>query len=141
MKKKDVFISIIGKQSADRDSETSELYTNGTYFMRNGNYYISYDETEASGYKGCRTVVKVAGNDKVVMMRSGASPSHLIMERDKRCVGEYGFDNGQLFIGVTTEEIQNKLNESGGELYFRYQLDFNARSYSTNEVTITVQNR
>ena len=141
MKKKDVFIYIIGKQSADRESETSELYTNGTYFMRNGNYYISYDETEASGYKGCRTVVKVAGNDKVVMMRSGASPSHLIMERDKRCVGEYGFDNGQLFIGVTTEEIQNKLNESGGELYFRYQLDFNARSYSTNEVTITVQNR
>ena len=71
MEKKDVFISIIGKQSADREIETSELYTNGTYYMQNGNYYIAYDETEASGYKGCRTVVKVAGSDKVVMMRSG----------------------------------------------------------------------
>lgn len=139
MKKKEVFISIVGKQITDGDSETSELYTKGTYYRQKDSYYISYDETEASGFEGSRTVVKVSGSDKVVMMRSGAASSHLIMESNRRCVGQYGIEQGQLFIGVTTEEISNQLNEDGGKLYLRYQLDLNAKSLSTNEVFITVQ--
>ncbi|MDD6237714.1 MAG: DUF1934 domain-containing protein [Clostridiales bacterium] len=141
MKKKDVFISIIGKQTTNDDSETSELYTNGTFYKQNDCYYISYDETEASGFEGSRTVVKVSGSDKVIMMRSGSASSHLIMENNRRCVGQYGVDKGQLFIGVTTEEISNQLTEDGGKLYFRYQLDLNAKNISTNEVFITVQDR
>ena len=63
------------------------------------------------------------------------------MENNRRCVGQYGIDKGQLFIGVTTEEISNQLDEDGGKLYFRYQLDLNAKNISTNEVFITVQDR
>lgn len=58
MKKKDVFISIVGKQTAENESETSELYTNGTFYKDKDVYYISYNETQASGFDGCRTVVK-----------------------------------------------------------------------------------
>lgn len=139
MKKKDVFISIVGKQTAENESETSELYTNGTFYKDKDVYYISYNETQASGFDGCRTVVKATGEDKIIMMRSGPSQAHLVMENQRRCIGEYGVDGRRFTIGVTTEEIRNKLDESGGTLFFRYLLDLNAQSLSTNEVTITVQ--
>ena len=80
-----------------------------------------------------------SGEDKIIMMRSGPSQAHLVMENQRRCIGEYGVDGRRFTIGVTTEEIQNKLDESGGTLFFRYLLDLNAQSLSTNEVTITVQ--
>lgn len=138
-KKKDVFISIVGKQRLDQDCETNEFYTKGSFYRHNDRYYITYTETEATGFAGAKTLVKVDGDQKVVMLRSGPAQSHLIMEKNRRCVGEYGLAEGKFFIGVTTEEIDNQLNEDGGRLYFRYQLDMNARSLSTNEVTITVR--
>lgn len=141
MKKKDVFISIIGTQFSDNDKDTSELYTNGIFYKDKDSYYISYNETETSGFKGCRTVVKASGDQKIIMMRNGAAQSHLIMENQKRCIGEYGLDGHSFSIGVTTEEIKNGLSDSGGVLFFRYQLDLNAQFLSTNEVTITVRDK
>lgn len=139
MKKKDVFISIVGKQIADNDAEISELYTNGTFYKDKDAFYISYDETQTSGFDGCRTVVKATGEDKIIMMRTGPSQAHLVMENKRRCIGEYGMDGRRFTIGVTTEEIRNGLDESGGTLFFRYLLDLNAQSLSANEVTITVR--
>ncbi len=141
MEKKDVYISIIGKQMADGESDTSELYTNGTFYKDKQTYYIAYDETETSGFQGCRTVIKATGRQKVIMMRSGTSQSHLIMENGKRCIGEYGVDGHSFSIGVAAEEIRNELDDAGGTLYFRYRLDLNAQPLSTNEVTITVRDR
>ena len=141
MKKKDVFISIIGTQTVNGESETSELYTNGVYYKDKEAYYISYEESAVSGFQGCRTVVKVSGEEKVIMMRSGASQSHLFLENKRRCVGEYGLDGRSFSIGVTTEQIQNELEDKGGKLFFSYQLDLNAQHLSQNEITITVRDR
>lgn len=141
MKKKDVFISIVGTQFSDNGTDTNELYTNGTFYKDKDHYYISYNETEASGFKNCRTVVKALGDQKVIMMRSGDTQSHLIMEKEKRCVGEYRLDGHSFSIGVTTEKIRNELDDIGGSLFFRYQLDLNAQPLSANEVTITVREK
>ena len=141
MKKKDVFISIIGTQSINGESETNELYTNGVYYKDKEAYYIAYEESETSGFANCRTVVKVIDDDKVIMMRSGASHSHLIIESNRRCVGEYGLEGKTFSLGVTAKQIQNELDDSGGKLLFAYQLDLNAQYLSDNEVTITVQDR
>ena len=141
MKKKDVYISIIGKQMVDGESDTSELHTNGTFYKDKQTYYIAYNETEASGFQGCRTVVKATNQQKVIMMRSGAAQSHLVLEYGKRCIGEYGLDGQSFSIGVTAEEIRNEFDNAGGSLYFRYRLDLNAQPLSTNEVTITVRDR
>lgn len=142
MKKKDVFIHITGVQYIDGDTpETYELYSNAVYYKDKDSYYIAYDETELSGFKDCRTVVKVTDQQKVIMMRNGGAQSHLIMENRKRCVGEYGLDGRSFSIGVTTEEIKNELDDTGGKLFCRYRLDMNAQPVSTNEITITVRDR
>ena len=76
--KKDVIIEIRGVYRQEGDEDEIELFTTGSYYKRNGNYFIAYDESEATGFEGTRTLLKVESNDRVTLSRSGASKSQLI---------------------------------------------------------------
>ena len=82
--KKDVIIEIRGVYRQEGDEDEIELFTTGSYYKRNGNYFIAYDESEATGFEGTRTLLKVESNDRVTLSRSGASKSQLIIERGVR---------------------------------------------------------
>ena len=79
--KKDVLITIKGTQRVGGESDVIEMMTTGRFYRKNKLYYISYEETEATGYEGCRTTLKVGPNDKVTMTRFGPSRSQLIVEQ------------------------------------------------------------
>ena len=89
--------------------------------------------------EGCRTTLKLEDERKISMRRTGASRSELTIERGVRNVGFYGTVAGDLQIGVFAEEIQNRLTDEGGQIYFKYQLDVNSVFLSENEVTINVK--
>ena len=82
--KKEVIISIKGKQRVDGEDDIVELTTMGNYYIRDGIQYIRYDESGATGYDGCKTTLKVKGNDMVTMIRSGPCCSQLIVEKGRR---------------------------------------------------------
>ena len=48
--KKDVIIEIRGVYRQEGDEDEIELFTTGSYYKRNGNYFIAYDESEATGF-------------------------------------------------------------------------------------------
>ena len=79
--KKDVLITIRGTQQVNEEKDVVEMITTGRFYRKNNLYYISYEETEATGYEGCRTTLKVGPNDKVTMTRFGPSRSQLIVEQ------------------------------------------------------------
>ena len=137
--KKDVFIEIRGRQQNDEGTDVTELLTEGLLCRQNGKYYLIYDESEATGYESCRTTLKLEDERKISMRRTGASRSELTIERGVRNVGFYGTVAGDLQIGVFAEEIQNRLTDEGGQIYFKYQLDVNSVFLSENEVTINVK--
>ncbi len=119
--------------------DTIHLMTRGSFARRNGNFFISYAETEATGYEGNITTVKVENGSKVSMLRSGNMPSQLVIERGKRHVCHYDSAYGVLSLGVAADEIDNRLTETGGELAFSYTLDQGDAHISHNKVKITVQ--
>ena len=82
--KKDVLITIRGTQQVNEEKDVVEMITTGRYYRKNGLYYISYEETEATGYEGCRTTLKIGPNDKVTMTRFGPSRSQLIVQQGVR---------------------------------------------------------
>lgn len=57
--KKDVLITIKGTQKIGNEKDVIEMVTTGRFYRKNQMYYISYEETEATGYEGCRTTLKV----------------------------------------------------------------------------------
>ena len=83
-------ITIKGTMEQRGDSDTVELMTRGSLVHKEGAYYIVYKETEATGYEGCTTTVKVAEDArKVSMLRYGKVPSQLIIEKGTRHLCHY----------------------------------------------------
>ena len=115
-------ITIKGTMEQRGDSDTVELMTRGSLVHKEGAYYIVYKETEATGYEGCTTTVKVADDArKVSMLR-------------------YETGYGAVSLGVAADIIEHELTEDGGKLKFSYTLDSGAENFiSRNLVDITVE--
>ena len=134
-------ITITGTMKQNGDKDSVELMTHGSFVHRDGCYYIVYDETEASGYAGCTTTVKVAEDaSRVAMLRYGTSPGQLIIEKGRRHLCHYETGYGAVSLGVAADEISHDLREDGGTLHFSYTLDSgNENFFSWNLVDITVK--
>lgn len=137
--KKEVYIQIKGIQKSDEESDVTDLFTQGLLFEKNGKHYLVYDESEATGFKDCRTTLKLDGSNKVTMRRTGPNRSELVIEKGVRNVGLYGTAAGDLQIGIFADSITNELGEQGGKVHFKYQLDVNSVFLSENEIYIDVK--
>ena len=136
--KKDVLISIRGTQNVDGEKDVVELLTMGRFYKRKGIYYITYNESEATGFEGSKTMVKV--DERVVTMRRfGDTQSQLVVEKGVRHQCHYDMGVGSLTVGVSGDQIVSTLGEHGGELLFRYSLDVNTSLTSENEVYINIR--
>ncbi|MCL2033665.1 MAG: DUF1934 domain-containing protein [Oscillospiraceae bacterium] len=138
---KEVLINIKGVYVDEDDRDVVEIFTTGKYYKRNGCYFISYDETEATGFEGSKTTLKVDKDKRVTMERSGKTKSQLIVERGVRhhCHYDAGIDG--MMIGVSGNLIKSSLTDSGGNLEFKYSLDINSILASENEMYINVKER
>lgn len=136
---KDVLINIKGVQGIDGDTDTVEFTTTGRFGVKNGGYYMSYEENELMGAKGIKTVLHVKEDDTVVLQRSGAMQSRLVVQKGKRNACFYNTPQGELMIGIFGEKIKNCLRDNGGKLSMCYTIDSNLQLISRNEVEISVK--
>lgn len=134
-------ITIKGTMEQNGDSETIELMTRGNFVLRGGSYFIVYAETEATGYAGCTTTVRVTQDARLVTMtRFGKNASQLVIEKGIRHLSHYETGYGSITLGVAADEIEHELTADGGRLRFSYTLDSGAETLiSRNSVLITVE--
>ena len=138
--KKDVLINIKGIYRGEGDSDVVELFTTGQYYKRDGHYYISYEESEATGFEGSRTTLKVEPDrDTVTLSRTGTATTEIIVERGVRHQCHYDIGVGDMMIGVMGNRIKSSLTDSGGKLEFKYSMDINSLLTSENEMYINVK--
>jgi uncharacterized beta-barrel protein YwiB (DUF1934 family) len=136
---KDVMITLKSVQrNGDQKFET-ELITEGSYRKTPDGYVITYAESEATGYKNSTTILTTLGDMQVTMQRKGAATSNLIVEKGKKHHCHYGTPYGDFTVGITTGNIKSDLNETGGDLYFKYVIDINSSYVSDNEVFISIK--
>ena len=140
---KDICLTIKSTQTIVTESETTELFTNGTMLLGKDKDKIRlrYDESEATGFDGCSVDIDLQGSKLVTITRSGRAPSSLIIEKGRKHHCHYGTEFGEFMVGITTDEINNSITKDGGELYLKYTIDINSGLLSENEMTITVENR
>ena len=137
--KKNVMISIKGIQKTGESSDTIELLTVGNMYRKKDSYFISYQESAATGYEGCTTVVKVDKPFRVSMMRYGNNRATLMIEKGVRHLCRYGSDYGDITVGIFANKVDSSLSDKGGDLNFSYTLDINSSFASENEVYINVK--
>ena len=69
----------------EEKEEFVELMTRGQFVQKGGSYYITYKETETTGYEGCTTTLKIAADgSRVAMLRfgkGGGAGTQLLIEK------------------------------------------------------------
>jgi len=139
LKNKDVMITLKSIQSTGKDKEEMELITQGKYRKTSDGFVISYDESEATGYEGSKTILTTIGESQVTMERKGSTTSNLVIEKNKKHHCHYGTPYGDFMVGITANDIKSNLDIDGGELYFKYVIDINSSYISDQEIFINVK--
>ena len=121
-------------------SDCIQLMTRGNFVHRGSHFYITYKETETTGYKDCTTVVKISDDgSQVTMSRFGPMASQLVIEKGVRHVCYYETEFGAFNLGVVADSISHTLGEEGGAADFSYTLDTESRLLSRNRVQLSVR--
>lgn len=135
----DVIIDIKSTQNNEVDSDTIELTTIGKLMRRNDSFLLSYEENKTIKDSKVKTVIKSDGKDRIVMMRSGAIDSRMIIEKSKRHRCFYTASQGELVLGIFGYEISNSLSSEGGKIKMKYSIDIENDFISKNTVEINVR--
>lgn len=135
--KKDVEIIIRSAQVMDGESDEMELSTLGRFYDKDGILYLSYDESEATGFEGHNTVLKMGPGKKATMTRYGKANSQLIIEEGECHSCIYNTEFGSMDMDVRGRAHQLQLEENGGKLYLAYTLDLGGGLSSYNEIDIS----
>ena len=134
---KDVIIEIKSEQIIDGQTESYEMKTLGKISRESGAVCLTYDETPATGMDGVTTTLHVE-RDIVTLSRSGSQQSRLFLEKGKRHLCHYDTGFGEIMIGISASEIISSIEQIGGSLFMKYNVDINAGLASQNTINIKV---
>lgn len=138
---KDIQIKITGKQFAQDEEDRMEFITEGKLYEKGGSRYLIYDESEFSGFPGCKTTLKLTG-DCLRMKRSGSSAgigTELVFEKGTRFNSRYYTPYGNMELELLTNDIVNNLSEDGtGHIDIDYQVNLGGVAEGHNRLTIEV---
>lgn len=138
--KENYILSVLGKQSANGETDQIEIQTSASYVQKNGSRYITYKKYESNDLEHAyRTTIKIDKNNVVTLINGGEENYCLMLEKGKRHKSEYKTPFGSMFLGVYTHKIRNNLDDNGGELEVQYSIDFDSRLASTNELKLMLK--
>ena len=138
--KREVLLELKSLIDANGEQQEIEITTRGKLLCKELSVFLSYKETEQSGYNGSTVLIRVEGEDRVSVSRSGGADSQLLIERGKRNLCGYLTPYGVIMLGVTCANIKNRLDSRGfGELSFSYELDVNTELVSKNQMFIKIR--
>lgn len=136
---KSVIISVVGNQNTGHgDSNVLELVTEGKYYKEGNLYYIKYNESEVTGLEGTTTTIKVDDN-VVTLMREGLVNSQFVFQKGRKHISYYDTDYGAFVIGVFANNVDIKMDDSGGEISIGYQIDIDNNKTGYNDFYMSVR--
>ncbi|WP_303857825.1 DUF1934 domain-containing protein [Aminicella lysinilytica] len=135
-------LKIIGKQFAgDNPEEQMEFITEGKLFERNGSTYLIYDESDFSGFPGCKTSLKLK-DDTVRMKRLGKDVGYgleIEFKKGQRFFTKYETPYGVIDMEVLTNSVENNLSPEGrGNIDIDYHVSLGGMAEGRNELKIEV---
>lgn len=139
---KEVTLKITGKQCFDdKEEDQMEFVTDGKLYEKKGSFYIIYDETEVSGFEGCKTSVRLQG-DTVKMKRMGAIGfnTELYFEKGVRFSSAYETPVGTMDIEILTKKVENNFDKElqRGSIGVEYEVSLQGLAEGKNKLTISV---
>lgn len=114
-----------------------DMVSDGSYYIKNNNYYILYNESKQSELDGTTTIVKTDGTS-VWVNRRGSVKSNMVYSVGKKHTALYKFNFGALSMETYTNSIDIKLDNKGGYININYLLDMGGNK-SENNLNINIK--
>ena len=142
MDMKDIMLKITGRQyDGDKPQDKMEFVTEGKMYEHDGATYLVYDESEFSGFPGCKTSLKLQGS-RVRMKRIGenlAGGTVMEFESGKRFTSVYETPYGEMDMEILTDRVLNNIDENGtGNVEVDYHVSLEGEVEGRNELRIEV---
>ena len=135
-----VLITIEGHQTTlDEPEQTVRLTTEGQYYQHDDVWHVAYDESEATGLEGTRTVLTVNKQGTVTLARSGSTTMELIFVKGSRHITRMATPYGDLDVGIYTNLVESNLKASGGSIHLGYSVDFNQQETTTTRLDLEIR--
>ena len=144
---KDVLLSISGlhqdvtgieAQGDEPRSEPIEVISPASYYKKNGKHYVIYDEL-VEGIPGkIKNKVRITDNQKLEIIKSGITNTHMVFEKDKINMTQYETPYGEMMIGVFTKDIQMEEKEEKITVHINYALDVNGDPIADCNIDIKI---
>ncbi|MBC5689529.1 DUF1934 domain-containing protein [Mediterraneibacter sp. NSJ-55] len=127
---KDVIVSISGLHldmmaPAFKEEDAIEVMTPASYYLRNGKHYILYDEVLKGMAGTIKNKIKITGTDSLEIMKTGASNTHMVFEKNKKNLTYYRTPYGQMLVGLNTRSMEINVTEEKIDVLVDYELDVN----------------
>ncbi len=136
---RDAVIKIKSVQREGGESSETEVITAGRFGKIKSGYELRYDETDATGYEGSKTVLRILDGSRIEMVRSGAVASELYIERGRKNFCLYGTPFGEITVGVQGKSVDSKMTDAGGNISASYVIDINSSLIGDYDLLIDVR--
>lgn len=136
---RDAVIKIKSVQRDGFDKNETEVITAGSFEVVPSGYELRYDETDATGYEGSKTVLRILDGSRIELVRSGAVASELYIERGRKNFCLYGTPFGEVTVGVQAKSVESRLTDLGGKVSASYVIDINSSLIGDYDLEIDVK--
>ena len=132
-------ISLVTVRDSEDSKDRSEFRAEGSFYKKNGIYYVTYTENDGTALDKTRVFLKISENG-VDMRRMGVFKTAIQYRTGKITDTVYETPFGKMDIKIETTKIVNKLSEKGGTLKIFYTL-FTGGEDVKNEITLNIKLR
>lgn len=137
---KDVIIEIKTEQTVDSNTDQIEFTTDARFGLKDGSYFISYDESRLLEVEGeVNTTLFIKPDNSIILQRKGAYNSRMVIEKGVRNNCFYSTPHGELTLGIFGEKVFYDLNQNGGNISMKYTIDTDLHLLSRNSVNISIR--
>ena len=142
---KEVLLTISGlhmdafSDEPDEDNAPIEVITPATYYLKNGKHYVLYDELVEGMLGSIKNTIKITGDSKLEMKKSGIANTNMVFEKEKINVTQYDTPYGEMMVGVYTKDMQVDVTENNIDVSIAYALDVNSEKVADCNITMNIK--
>ena len=119
-------------------NELIEVVTPGNFLIENDEFIATYKETEISGMQGTDTKLKI-GENYIILEREGSTTTKMHFEKNKQTVSLYNTPYGMLELTVNTRELDIEMNENGGNVRIKYDMQVAGQQPIKTELKLEIK--
>ncbi len=137
---KEVLISIKGLQFNEGESDNIEIITPGTYYKKNDNHYVVFEEILEGHKEPTKNMIKF-NQKEMTLTKRGLVNVHMLFEENKKNITNYGTPFGNIIIGIEAGKIALTEKEKQMELLVSYALEVNYEHFADCNIRMNIREK